>query len=184
MATKEQAKTITQEQFDALKQKLNSNKPLTAQEWQDFAVFGTQQAEQEQKTEALVADIIADLKKANIAPAKLTTILEGHGLIVLPKVAQPEEKVFLSEEAITTAAGRNSKFKIWMGRDVSKLTGDALKYWTDYKAKGKDYFLSTLTTEGRSSTNKTKLRKTTLMVCLLKQPSKEEAPQNEGLFIG
>ena len=38
MATKEQAKTITQEQFDALKQKLNSNKPLTAQEWQDFAV--------------------------------------------------------------------------------------------------------------------------------------------------
>ena len=68
MATKEQAKTITQEQFDALK-KLNSNKPLTAQEWQDFAVFGTQQAEQEQKTEALVADIIADLKKANIAPA-------------------------------------------------------------------------------------------------------------------
>ena len=32
---------------------------------------------------------------------------------------------------------------------MSKLTGDALKYWTDYKAKGKDYFLSTLTTEGK-----------------------------------
>jgi hypothetical protein len=149
MATKEQAKVITSEQFQAIKTKLANGGVLTAQEWQDLAAYGSQQAEQETKTEALIQDTIEDLKKANIAPAKLTVILESHGLIVLPKVSKPEEKVALAKEPVVTKTGRKSNFPIWYGRDVSKLTGDALKYWTDYKAKGKDYFISTLTEEGK-----------------------------------
>lgn len=151
MATKEQAKTITQEQFDALKQKLNSNKPLTAQEWQDFAVFGTQQAEQEQKTEALVADIIADLKKANIAPAKLTAILQQEGLITKPAEKGNDGRVYLYQSPKTTFPNnsRATIFKIWKGREIATDTKEVQEKWAFLKQQGKDAFMANLTEDGK-----------------------------------
>lgn len=148
MATN-QVKNITQEQFEAIKNKLASGGVLTSQEWQDLAAYGSHQAQEEQKTEALVADVLKDLEKAKIDPKKLTAILAEKGLIVLPKVVQPEQKIILAKEPVTTTTGRSSNFPIWKGRDVSKLTGDALKYWTDFKNKGKDYFMSKLTDDGK-----------------------------------
>lgn len=151
MATKEQAKVITSEQFQAIKTKLANGGVLTAQEWQDLATYGTQQAQEETKTEALVADIIADLKKANIAPAKLTAILQQEGLITKPAVKGDDGRVYLYHSPKTTFPNnsRATIFKIWKGREIATDTKEVQEKWAFLKQQGKDAFMANLTPEGK-----------------------------------
>ena len=120
-----------------------------ASDYEELAKLSTEQAEIQKKAEATAKSLIDTIKKAKIEPSILTNLLASEGLIVLPEVKSNEGKIVILEEPITTKEGRSSKFKIWVGREVHSLVGDAKNYWTNLKAKGLEYFIKNLNAEGQ-----------------------------------
>lgn len=125
------------------------NGTATATDYEELSKLSKAEADSKKKIEASAKALITTIKEAKIDAQVLTNLLAQEGLIVLPKVEAPEEKLFILEEPITTKAGRQSNFKIWAGRDCSILTADAKEYWTALKAKGFDYFIANLNAEGK-----------------------------------
>ena len=118
----------------------------TAEDYEALAKLSNETATAKKKIESQASNLIAEIKKAKIDPQLLTNLLDKEGLIILPKA---EDKTPIHETPTTTKAGRASSFKIWKGRDVSKLTGVALENWQIVKNKGKQNFIDTLTAEGK-----------------------------------
>lgn len=125
------------------------NGTAIASDYEELAKLSNEQAEVQKKAEATAKSLIETIKKAKIEPKILTNLLASEGLIVLPEIKNNEGKTVIIEEPITTKEGRSSKFKIWVGRDVHLLVGDAKNYWTNLKAKGKDYFIKNLNADGQ-----------------------------------
>ena len=125
------------------------NGTAIASDYEELAKLSNEQAEVQKKAEATAKSLIETIKKAKIEPKILTNLLASEGLIVLPEIKNNEGKTVIIEEPITTKEGRSSKFKIWVGRDVGSLVGDAKTYWTNLKAKGKDYFIKNLNADGQ-----------------------------------
>lgn len=107
------------------------------------------QIAESEAVEKATAKIIAEIKKANIEPSVLTAILQAENLITVES-NKTEEKVTAFSTEVTTDTNRKSNFKIWIGRDVTKLNGDALKYWNSIKTIGKDKFVEQSTPEGKA----------------------------------
>lgn len=122
----------------------------TAEDYEALAKLSNETATAKKKIESQASTLIAEIKKAKIDPQILTNLLEKEGLIILPELPKPEDKTPIHETPTTTKAGRSSSFKIWKGRDVSKLTGVALENWQMVKGKGKQNFIDTLTNEGKA----------------------------------
>ena len=125
------------------------NGTAIASDYEELAKLSNEQAEVQKKAEVSVKSLIETIKKAKIEPKILTNLLASEGLIVLPEIKNNEGKTVIIEEPITTKEGRSSKFKIWVGRDVHLLVGDAKNYWTNLKAKGLDYFIKNLNADGQ-----------------------------------
>ncbi|WP_175992221.1 hypothetical protein [Burkholderia vietnamiensis] len=125
------------------------NGTATADDYAELAKLSAEKGEAQKKAEANAKALIDSIKKAKIEPQILTNLLASEGLIVLPKSSTNEEKIVILEEPITTKEGRQSKFKVWIGRDCNALTADAKTYWTALKGKGKDYFVKNLNAEGQ-----------------------------------
>lgn len=106
------------------------------------------QLDESETVEKTTAKIIAEIKKANIAPAILTSLLQAEKLIL--GATSKEEAKTIFETTVTTETGRNSTFKIWEGREVAKLTGAALKYWNSVKSIGQDKFIEQSTPDGKA----------------------------------
>jgi hypothetical protein len=106
------------------------------------------QIAESEAVEKASAKIIAEIKKANIAPAVLTALLQQEGLILGATPKDEAKTIFQTE--VSTQTGRKSTFKIWEGRPVDKLTGDALKYWNSVKSMGKDEFVAKATADGKA----------------------------------
>lgn len=127
--------------------KLVQSGNATASDYEELAKVLKVEATEKKKVEDQAKDLIDSIKKANIDPKVLTNLLAKEGLIQLPN--EPE-KIVILEESVRTAKGRESVFKLWIGRDVKALTGDAKKYWDALKAKGKDYFEKNLNADGNA----------------------------------
>lgn len=127
-----------------------ANKTAVKADFDQLAKLYEAEAEQEKKAEEVFSKLIDTIAKAKIDPTKLYTALASKELIVAPKGGSSSgEKVVLVEEPIKTKEGRDSKFKIWGGRDLNALQGEAKKNWLALKAKGKDYFMTRFTEEGK-----------------------------------
>lgn len=134
------------------------NGTATADDYAELAKLSAEKGEAQKKAEASAKALIDSIKKAKIEPQMLTNLLASEGLIILPKVAGNDEKIVIMEEPITTKEGRQSKFKVWIGRDCNALTADAKTYWNTLKGKGKDYFIKNLNAEGQKQYEKPEVK--------------------------
>jgi len=120
----------------------------TANDFEQIAKLSKAQAEEHKKVETTAKELIETIKKAAIAPQILTNLLAQEGLIVLPEQEAEKVIIFESEKMKFPDNDRESTFKVWKGRVFdTKAVQDK---WAVVKAKGKDYFLSHLTTEGKA----------------------------------
>ncbi len=126
-----------------------ANKTAVKADFDQLAKLYEAEAEQEKKAEEVFNKLIDTISKAKIDPAKLYAALAEKELISAPKTSAKSDKVVLVEEPIKTKEGRDSTFKIWGGRDLNALQGEAKKNWLALKAKGKDYFMTRFTEEGK-----------------------------------
>lgn len=124
------------------------NGSATAQEIAQLAPLYAQEQEEKKKAQDKFNKLIEDIKKAKVDPAVLFAKLVEEKLISAP--SQSVEKVNLAIDEVRTANGQKSKFKIWKGRELSKLQGDAKGYWLSIKKKGEDHFRTILTDDGRA----------------------------------
>lgn len=130
------------------------NGTATADEIAQLGTLYTEEQKNKKKSQEAFDKVIADIAKAKIDPVLLFNTLKEKSLITVPVVevttSTAVAKIVIVEEDITTKEGRASKFKIWIGREVNKLTADAKAYWTTLQAKGKDYFVSKLNKDGKA----------------------------------
>lgn len=127
------------------------NGSATADEVASLGKLYTEEQDKKKKWQEVFNKLIDTIEKAKIDPAMLYNALAEKGLIAVPSGSKvtTENKTVILEESIKTKEGRDSKFKIWIGREVNKLTADAKTYWTTLQAKGKDYFISQLNKDGK-----------------------------------
>lgn len=128
--------------------KINSGS-ATAKDYELLATLSKEQAAGIKQSETAAQEIIKKIKDAKIDPKILTNLLAQEELIILPKSAKKEEKIIIFETPITTKAGRSSSFKVWAGRNMNVLAGDAREYWNEIKKNGKQFFINNLTEEGK-----------------------------------
>ncbi|ONJ06135.1 MULTISPECIES: hypothetical protein [Burkholderia cepacia complex] len=121
----------------------------TATDFEQISKLSKAQAEEHKKVETTAKDLIESIKKANIAPQLLTNLLAQEGLIIVPK-AKEKLNIFESGKIKFEGNERETTFKVWAGRDFDSETKDVQEKWKVVKAKGKDYFISHLTTEGKT----------------------------------
>lgn len=121
----------------------------TATDYEALAKLSTAEASEKKKVETAAQDIIKKIKEAKIDPQILTNLLAKEELIILPKSSKKEEKIIIFETPITTKAGRSSSFKVWAGRNMNVLAGDARDYWNEIKKNGKQFFINNLTNDGK-----------------------------------
>lgn len=122
----------------------------TASELEELMKQAKSKAEEQKKVETTAKTLIAEIKKANIAPQILTNLLANEGLIVMPKPAQSKEIIFESDKMKFEGNDRETVFKVWAGRDFDADTKEVQAKWKAVKTKGKDYFLSKLTPAGKA----------------------------------
>lgn len=121
----------------------------TAKDYELLATLSKEQAAEKKAVETAAQEIVKKIKEAKIDPQVLTNLLAQENLIILPKTSKKEEKLIIFETPITTKAGRSSSFKIWAGRNLNILAGDAREYWNEIKKNGKQYFLNNLNEDGK-----------------------------------
>jgi hypothetical protein len=127
-----------------------ASKTAVKADFDQLAKLYEAEAEAEKKADEIFIKLIDTIGKAKIDPTKLYNELFEKGLIIPPIGEEKSDKVILAVEKITTKEGRASTFKIWEGRNLNTLTGDAKAYWTTLHAKGKEHFKSILTAEGKA----------------------------------
>lgn len=126
------------------------NGTATTEEVESLSKLYAQEQENKKKAEEAFNKLITSIKNAKIDPVVLYSKLVEEGLIVIPSgAATASDKVVIASEKVTTKEGRASSFKVWIGRPLDKLVGDAKTYWTALQAKGKDYFVSILNDDGK-----------------------------------
>lgn len=126
-----------------------ANKTAVKADFDQLAKLYEAEAEAEKKAEEVFNKLIDTISKAKIDPVKLYNALAEKDLIEAPKGSARSEKIILVEEPIKTSSGRDGTFKIWGDRNLNALQGEAKKNWLAFKAKGKEYFMSRLTDEGK-----------------------------------
>lgn len=126
------------------------NGTATTEEIGKLASMYTAEQENKKKAEDAFNKLIASIKNAKIDPVVLYSKLVEEKLIAVPAGASTgTEKIVIATEKIKTKENRDSTFKVWIGRDLKALTGDAKAYWTALHAKGKDYFVNLLNADGK-----------------------------------
>lgn len=126
-----------------------ANKIAVKADFDQLAKLYEAEAEQEKKAEEVFNKLIDTISKAKIDPVKLYNALAEKELIEVPKGSARSEKIVLVEEPIKTSSGRDGTFKIWGDRNLDTLQGEAKKNWLAFKSKGKEYFMTRLTDEGK-----------------------------------